>query len=180
MELDDLEQEKLDDLVSIIKACRYTILNKSEWEAANSEDFLVRLIDWLVLGMCLDGALIASTVSDINDIDINRTNCSSQVFIPVLISKQQLTLPVTVDWKALDSQLLTAYWKKHSEERALLGDEYADRALIFHRGIKVAHMEGYFYDLKIDALLSFYILQPLWTLLVHIATLVRGRWNELA
>ena len=43
--LEDLEQEKLDQLVGIIKACRYTILNKSEWEAANSEDFLVRQVE---------------------------------------------------------------------------------------------------------------------------------------
>ena len=43
--LEDLEQEKLEQVVAIIKACRYTILNKSEWEAANSEDFLVRRVE---------------------------------------------------------------------------------------------------------------------------------------
>lgn len=88
------------------------------------------------------------------------------------IPHTQLTLPATVNWDALDSTLLAKYWKAHPEERALVGDEYADRALIFHRGFKIAHMEGYFYDLKIDALLSFFVLQPVWAFLLRLAKMV--------
>ena len=47
----------------------------------------------------------------------------------------QFTLPVTVDWDALDDFMLRRHWAGgRSQERAALPD-LADRILIFHRGV---------------------------------------------
>lgn len=79
-----------------------------------------------------------------------------------------------INWAAMDTQLLRCYWQAHPQARAEVPDDLADHVLIFHRGVQVARMQGLYYDLKIDALLSFYILQPLWALLVLIAGWVRS------
>ncbi|RMZ55559.1 hypothetical protein APUTEX25_000142, partial [Auxenochlorella protothecoides] len=119
-QLNSLEQGTLEDVVGLLQSCQYRLLDRSEWEAAKSEDFL-------------------------------------------------LTLPVIINWAAMDTQLLRCYWQAHPQARAEVPDDLADHVLIFHRGVQVARMQGLYYDLKIDALLSFYILQPLWALLVLIA-----------
>ncbi len=49
----------------------------------------------------------------------------------------QFTLPVTVDWDALDDFMLRRHWAGgRAQERAALPD-LADRILIFHRGVDV-------------------------------------------
>ncbi|KAL6782286.1 CGL64A [Auxenochlorella protothecoides x Auxenochlorella symbiontica] len=119
-QLNSLEQGTLEDVVGLLQSCQYRLLDRSEWEAAKSEDFL-------------------------------------------------LTLPVIINWAAMDTQLLRCYWQAHPQARAEVPDDLADHVLIFHRGVQVARMQGLYYDLKIDALLSFYILQPLWAFLVLVA-----------
>lgn len=79
---------------------------------------------------------------------------------------------MTVDWSTLDTRLLRRYWAGHPEERRAAPPQLVDRVLIFHRGVEPARMQGYYYDLKIDALLSLCLLQPLWALLVFLVGLV--------
>lgn len=80
-----------------------------------------------------------------------------------------VTLPVGVNWAALDDQLLPrALWPQHPEERSQVPEELADRMLIFHRGVDVARMRGTYIMRKIDLLLSFFLLQPLFRLFAFI------------
>lgn len=45
------------------------------------------------------------------------------------------TLPVAVDWSALDKRMLQRYWGDRPEQRAVLPD-LSDRILIFYRGFE--------------------------------------------
>eukprot|EP00887_Chlorella_sp_A99_P006555 scaffold3.g6555.t1 len=75
------------------------------------------------------------------------------------------SLPVTVDWGALDRELLTRFWAgrpKQRQARARGLPRLADRILIFHRGITRARMSGLYLGLKIELLVSFLLLRPLW------------------
>lgn len=40
-QLNSLEQGTLEDVVGLLQSCQYRLLDRSEWEAAKSEDFLV-------------------------------------------------------------------------------------------------------------------------------------------
>lgn len=83
-----------------------------------------------------------------------------------------MTLPVSINWGALDSRLLSSYYADRQAERAALPAEVADRLLVFHRGIETARLEGSYYALKVDLLISFYLLQPLWVALRALARLL--------
>lgn len=75
-----------------------------------------------------------------------------------------LTLPVAVNWEAMDASVLPrALWSgaHHHLLRSQAPPQLADRILIFHRGIDIAHIQGHFWSQKIDFLLSFFIIQPL-------------------
>jgi hypothetical protein len=53
-----------------------------------------------------------------------------------------LTLPVKVNWDALDSELLPrALWPSRPEDRQSAPEELADRVLVFHRGVDVARKQ---------------------------------------
>lgn len=79
-----------------------------------------------------------------------------------------LTLPVAVNWEAMDASVLPrALWSRtqHHLLRSQAPPQLADRILIFHRGIDVAHIQGHFWSQKVDLLLSFFIIQPLFNFL---------------
>lgn len=83
-----------------------------------------------------------------------------------------LTLPVTVNWNVMDNAILPrALWSHRPEERAAAPAELADRMLIFHRGVDVAHIQGTYILRKIDLLLTFLILQPLFKIFAPIMRL---------
>jgi hypothetical protein len=76
-------------------------------------------------------------------------------------------------YQALDSALLpAALWSSFPELRATLPEEVADRALIFHRGVDVVKMRGKYFKMKVNLLISFWILQPLFKLLFWILSKV--------
>ena len=142
------ERRFLTDFISAMFSAHYRLLGKEEWEAAASEAFL-------------------------------------------------FTLPVTVDWGALDRRMLQRYWGDHPEQRAELPD-LSDRILIFCRGFEPvracgqegrrasatqgmhlcqasptrlppsapcpmqARMRGRYLWHKIELLLQFFLLSPLW------------------
>ena len=83
-----------------------------------------------------------------------------------------LTLPVAVNFNAMDPTVLPrALWSTRPAERANAPEEIADRMLIFHRGVDVAHIQGVYLLRKIDLILSFFILQPLFALFAWIMSL---------
>lgn len=83
-----------------------------------------------------------------------------------------LTLPVTVNWSVMDNATLPrALWSRRPEQRAAAPAELADRMLIFHRGVDVAHIQGTYILRKVDLLLTFLILQPLFNLFTAIMKL---------
>lgn len=80
-----------------------------------------------------------------------------------------LTLPVKVNFGAMDATLLPrALWPSHPDARAIVPPVIADRVLVLHRGVDVAHISGLFLMRKVDLLISFFILQPLFDLFVWI------------
>ncbi|KAL6778274.1 CGL64B [Auxenochlorella protothecoides x Auxenochlorella symbiontica] len=90
------------------------------------------------------------------------------------------TLPVTVNYDAMDPGLLSRYWESRPEAAAAsrLPEPLSDRAIILHRGVDMVTVEDQFIQQKIDCLISFYILQPLWTALISVAR-VFGADKEL-
>lgn len=74
------------------------------------------------------------------------------------------TLPVSVDWSALDKRMLQRFWGDASEQRQQLPD-LSDRILIFCRGFEPARMRGRYLMQKVELLLSFCLLAPLWAAL---------------
>lgn len=84
-----------------------------------------------------------------------------------------LTLPVAVNWDAMDPGVLPrAVWASRPGDRVGLPPALADRMLIFHRGVDVAHIQGTYILRKIDLILTFYILQPLFKVIAFLASLV--------
>jgi Protein of unknown function (DUF3754) len=84
-----------------------------------------------------------------------------------------LTLPVTVNWNVMDKNILPrALWARRPEERAAAPAELADRILIFHRGVDVAHIQGTYILRKVDLLLTFLILKPLFQIFAAIMKLL--------
>jgi len=80
-----------------------------------------------------------------------------------------LTLPVSVNYDAMDDTLLPrALWAAHPDAREGAPPEIVDRMLVFHRGVDVAHINGTFLMPKVDLLISFYILQPMFALFTWI------------
>eukprot|EP00798_Chlamydomonas_sp_ICE-L_P007524 gene7523-671_t len=71
-------------------------------------------------------------------------------------------LPVAINWNFFDSKLLGEFWHSNNERRNLysLLPPMADRILIFHRGISIAHDSGRFIDGKLDLLVDYVILWP--------------------
>ena len=71
----------------------------------------------------------------------------------------------------MDGDLLPrAMWSSRSKERATSPPELADRILVFHRGVDVAHITGLYLMPKVDLLISFFLLQPLFRLFAWIMT----------
>ncbi|KAL4440158.1 hypothetical protein ABPG75_003159 [Micractinium tetrahymenae] len=77
------------------------------------------------------------------------------------------TLPVEVEWSALDKRMLQRFWGDRPDQRAVLPD-LSDRILIFCRGFEPAKMRGRYLMHKVELLLSFFLLAPLWTLLTRV------------
>ncbi|GMH33630.1 hypothetical protein BSKO_01464 [Bryopsis sp. KO-2023] len=75
----------------------------------------------------------------------------------------QLTMPVAVNWKFLDNKMLTRFWNEkpaYSEGLAPL----SDKILVFHRGVGVTKLKGLFVSEKIDLLVKYLIVDPVWSL----------------
>ncbi|GAB4813285.1 hypothetical protein N2152v2_000331 [Parachlorella kessleri] len=81
----------------------------------------------------------------------------------------------------MDSSLLRRFWESRSAggrggsdaERKRAPSELADRCLIFYRGVDVARMEGSYLAMKIDYLITFFILAPIWGLVAKLLGLLR-------
>ena len=67
-----------------------------------------------------------------------------------------------------DKVLPRALWASRPEVRADAPDELADRMLIFHRGVDEAHIQGLYLLRKVDLILTFFVMQPLFKLFVWI------------
>lgn len=76
------------------------------------------------------------------------------------------TLPCDVKWDAMDTGMLRQYWSAFPAGRDSAPDETADRILVFQRGVEVATMQGSYFQLKVNLLISMWILQPLYRLFV--------------
>lgn len=73
-----------------------------------------------------------------------------------------LTLPVEVDWSSMDSALLHRYWQAHPEQRADIPEDLADHILLFRRGVGDVQMSGRYISQKVELLIQFWLLGPLW------------------
>lgn len=62
-----------------------------------------------------------------------------------------LTLPISVDESQFDSRMLTRYFQENPHENL---PQFADKFVIFRRGIGIDHTSGYFIMEKVDMLLS--------------------------
>lgn len=83
------------------------------------------------------------------------------------------TLPCDVRWKAMDTQMLRRYWAAYPEGRDAAPVQTAERIMVFQRGAEVALMEGSYFNLKINLLISFWILQPLYRVFVALMHALR-------
>ncbi|EEF49327.1 conserved hypothetical protein [Ricinus communis] len=83
--------------------------------------------------------------------------------INVASGKYLLNLPIIVDDSKLDKELLRRYFAKHSSIKPPI---YADKYIIFRRGIGIDHMTGYFVTEKVDILIT-----RLWALLLNLTRL---------
>lgn len=80
-----------------------------------------------------------------------------------------LTLPVTVNWDAMDANVLPrALWSERPQDRESLPPNLADRILIFHRGVDVAQIQGTYILRKVDLILTFFLLQPIYKIFAWI------------
>lgn len=62
-----------------------------------------------------------------------------------------LTLPISVDESQFDSRMLTRYFQENPHENL---PQFANKFVIFRRGIGIDHTSGYFIMEKVDMLLS--------------------------
>ncbi|PSC73998.1 ammonium transporter [Micractinium conductrix] len=85
------------------------------------------------------------------------------------------TLPCDVKWEAMDTQMLRRYWSAFPAGRGAVPAEAAERIMIFQRGAEVATMQGSYFLLKINLLISMWLLQPLYALLVWVMTKLKIR-----
>nr|CAB3465880.1 unnamed protein product [Digitaria exilis] len=65
--------------------------------------------------------------------------------------KYLLNLPIKVDESKLDKKLLTKYFKEHPHDNL---PEFADKYIIFRRGIGIDRTTDYFFMEKIDVMIS--------------------------
>ncbi|KAI3424110.1 hypothetical protein D9Q98_009471 [Chlorella vulgaris] len=78
------------------------------------------------------------------------------------------TLPCDVRWSAMDNKMLPRYWQNFPAERSSVPEETVDRIMVFQRGAEVATMQGTYIMLKINLLISMWLLQPIYALFVAI------------
>lgn len=84
-----------------------------------------------------------------------------------------LTLPVSVNWNSMDSSFLhRAFWVNHQDQKDAAPPEIKDRMLVYHRGIDVAHIRGSYFIQKIDLIISFFVLQPIYRIFVFIMSML--------
>jgi hypothetical protein len=65
--------------------------------------------------------------------------------------KYLLNLPIKVDESKLDKKLLTKYFKEHPHDNL---PEFADKYVIFRRGIGIDRTTDYFFMEKVDVMIS--------------------------
>ncbi|XP_062204102.1 uncharacterized protein LOC133906263 [Phragmites australis] len=65
--------------------------------------------------------------------------------------KYLLNLPIKVDESKLDKKLLTSYFKEHPQNNL---PEFADKYVIFRRGIGIDRTTDYFFMEKVDVMIS--------------------------
>ncbi|GJN40585.1 hypothetical protein PR202_gb29821 [Eleusine coracana subsp. coracana] len=65
--------------------------------------------------------------------------------------KYLLNLPIKVDESKLDKKLLTSYFKEHPHDNL---PEFADKYIIFRRGIGIDKTTDYFFMEKVDVMIS--------------------------
>ncbi|KAL5581475.1 hypothetical protein UlMin_013917 [Ulmus minor] len=71
--------------------------------------------------------------------------------IEVALSAQyRLNLPIIVDESKLDKKLLTRYFMKHPKDNL---PHFADKYIIFRRGIGIDHTSGYFFKAKVNTII---------------------------
>ncbi|KAL4652948.1 hypothetical protein ACB092_01G267100 [Castanea dentata] len=71
--------------------------------------------------------------------------------IEVALSAQyRLNLPIVVDESMLDKRLLTTYFMKHPHDNL---PYFADKYIIFRRGIGIDHTTGYFFKSKVNTII---------------------------
>ncbi|XP_050234091.1 uncharacterized protein LOC126682438 [Mercurialis annua] len=71
--------------------------------------------------------------------------------IDVASGKYLLNLPIVVDDSKLDKELLSRYFAEHSN---VMRPSYADKYVIFRRGIGIDHMTDYFIMEKVNILIT--------------------------
>jgi len=73
-----------------------------------------------------------------------------------------LTLPVNVKWEAMDESLLNAtIWKQYPDMKDLCPEACRSRILILHRGVSSAQMVGKYYSQKVELLIQFLLIKPI-------------------
>jgi len=110
-ELDAMEQAFLGELVALMQAGHYRLLDAQMWDIAQAEAFM-------------------------------------------------FTLPVTVKWSNVDGDLLSKFWAQRPDMRQQLPD-ISDHILIFHRGLDVVKLRGFFFAEKVDMLMGMAVREPL-------------------
>ncbi|KAL6643538.1 hypothetical protein ACP70R_018304 [Stipagrostis hirtigluma subsp. patula] len=76
---------------------------------------------------------------------------SDEEFDVAQSGKYLLNLPIKVDESKLDKKLLTTYFKEHPHDNL---PEFADKYIIFRRGIGVDRTTDYFFMEKVDVMIS--------------------------
>ena len=82
-------------------------------------------------------------------------------------------LPVKVDWNKLDQEMLSRYFADRRYADGARPPQFADRILIFQRGVGIDRTEGFHFIQKLDLIVT-QLLEGAWRLLTRPLDLIRS------
>ena len=144
--LDEREQRFLSDFHSLLKTAHFKVLSAGEWETAQAENFTVSFFPLLLIFLSSSSSTTPFSLKPLLFL----------LFPPLL----QFNSPVEVNWDALDTKLLSAFWAAGRARERAVAAPVSDRILIYHRGVKTVKASGRFIDDKVDLLVEYLLIGP--------------------
>ncbi|GMN57380.1 hypothetical protein TIFTF001_026484 [Ficus carica] len=140
-----LERESVIPILKsrLINTLSYNLESKSESESESKSESQVVLIISIYFFLLL---LLIMKIMDKSNFKLTTDD-----EIEVALSAQyRLNLPIIVDESKLDKRLLTRYFTKHPKDDL---PHFADKYIIFRRGIGIDHTTAYFIQAKVNTII---------------------------